>query len=62
MSPLVNLLATLGIVIAVLVAVELLALPDWLGRKLRGPSTSRAVTARIDALEARVADLERRHP
>ena len=61
-SSLVNVAVTLGLIIVVLLVVELLALPDWLGRKLRGRSTSREAAARIDALEARVADLERRRP
>lgn len=47
----------LGIIIF-LVVLELLALPDWIGRKLRGEASKKEILDRIEDLEKRIKDLE----
>jgi hypothetical protein len=46
--------------IALLVLLELFALPDWIGRKLRGEVPKKEVDDKIRALESRVNELERK--
>ncbi len=52
----------LGIVILVLVVLELLALPDWIGRKLRGTMGRADVEERIRSIESRLKEIEERLP
>jgi len=47
-------------VIALLVLLELFALPDWIGRKLRGETPKKEISDKIRALESRVEELERK--
>lgn len=47
-------------VIGLLVLIELLELPDWLGRKLRGNLSNREMKEKIQRLESRLAELERK--
>lgn len=47
-------------VIALLVLVELLDLPDWIGRKLRGQISSSEIEEKVRSLESRVSELERK--
>ena len=60
LDSLVNVATILGIVIALLVLIELLALPDWIGRKLRGQMGQAELENKIRAIESRLADLEKR--
>ena len=47
-------------VIALLVLLELFALPDWIARKLRGETPKKEISDKIRALESRVDDLEKK--
>ena len=47
-------------VIAFLVLLELFALPDWIGRKLRGDISNKELTSKIESLESRIAELEKK--
>ena len=51
---------TIGSVIILLVVLELLALPDWLNRKLRGGLSNREIQEKIRSLESRIEELERK--
>jgi hypothetical protein len=53
-------MSILAAVIALLVLLELFALPDWIGRKLRGEVPKKEVDDKIRALESRVNELERK--
>jgi hypothetical protein len=54
-----DVIVTIAGVIALLVVLELFALPNWIGRKLRGEESSRDLQAKITSLEARVEELEK---
>jgi hypothetical protein len=47
----------LGIIIF-LVVLEMLDLPDWIGRKLRGEASKKEILDKISELEKRLKDLE----
>jgi|GEM_PF-793800 len=47
-------------VIALLVLLELFALPNWIGRKLRGETPSKEIDEKIRSLESRVEELEKK--
>lgn len=46
------------IVIVILILVELLELPGWLNRKLRGQKTNQELEHKIENLEQRIKNLE----
>jgi len=48
----------LGGLLIVLTLLELLDLPDWIGKKLRGEVPNKEMQKKIDVLEARIDDLE----
>lgn len=54
----VELLKTIGSVILILVLLELLNLPDWISRKLRGDITNKEMMEKIKSLEDRIQKLE----
>jgi len=51
---------TIGIIIVLLIFIELFALPDWIGRKLRGDLGRNIVREKIKSLEDRVTELEKK--
>ncbi|MGB7063066.1 MAG: hypothetical protein WBF13_12030 [Candidatus Zixiibacteriota bacterium] len=53
-------IGTIATVIVLLVLLELFALPDWIGRKLRGEMPNREINDKIQSLESRVNELERK--
>jgi len=53
-----NILYNILIVIALLVVVELLDLPEWIGRKLRGHESRKNLEDKLVELEIRVKALE----
>lgn len=55
-----QIMGILATVIALLVLLELFALPDWIGRKLRGEVPKKEVDDKLRALESRVNELERK--
>jgi len=55
-----NIIAYIAGLIILLVLFELLDLPDWIGRKLRGDKTNERIVDKISSLESRVAELERK--
>jgi predicted DNA-binding transcriptional regulator len=55
-----NFIITIGGIIIILVLIELLELPDWLGRKLRGKMPSKEVEEKIRTLENRIGELEKK--
>ena len=55
-----NILLILGGIIVFLVLLELLALPDWIGRKLRGEVSRKEIIERLRSLETRMDELERK--
>ena len=55
-----SVIGTIAAVIAVLVLLELFALPDWIGRKLRGEIPNREIDQKIRSLESRVDELEKK--
>jgi len=48
----------LGGLLIVLILLEFLDLPDWIGQKLRGEMPNRDMQKKIDVLEARIDDVE----
>jgi len=54
-----TILVILG-VIALMVVIELFALPDWIGRKLRNDIPGKQTLDRLAALESRVSELEKK--
>ncbi len=59
-SSILNIVLILGGIIVFLVLLELLALPDWIGRKLRGEVPRKKIAEQLRSLEARIAELERK--
>jgi hypothetical protein len=55
-----EIISIMAAMIALLVLLELFALPDWIGRKLRGEVPKKEVDDKIRALESRVNELERK--
>jgi hypothetical protein len=55
-----EIISIMAAMIALLVLLELFALPDWIGRKLRGEVPKKEVDDKIRALESRVEELERK--
>jgi predicted DNA-binding transcriptional regulator len=55
-----SVIGMIAAVIAVLVLLELFALPDWIGRKLRGEIPNREIDDKIRSLESRVEELEKK--
>ena len=55
-----SVIGMIAAVIAVLVLLELFALPDWIGRKLRGEIPSKEIDEKIRSLESRVEELEKK--
>jgi hypothetical protein len=55
-----QIMGMIATVIALLVLLELFALPDWIGRKLRGEVPKKEIDDKIRALESRVNELERK--
>ncbi len=55
-----QIMGVMATVIALLVLLELFALPDWIGRKLRGEVPKKEVDDKLRALESRVNELERK--
>jgi hypothetical protein len=55
-----QIMGIMATVIALLVLLELFALPDWIGRKLRGEVPKKEVDDKLRALESRVNELERK--
>jgi cell division protein ZapA (FtsZ GTPase activity inhibitor) len=53
-------MGTIATVIALLVLLELFALPDWIGRKLRGEIPNKEIDEKIRTLESRVEELEKK--
>lgn len=51
---------TIGGIIIILIIIELLDLPDWLGRKLRGRMSSKKIEEKIQIIENRVSELEKK--
>jgi len=48
----------LGGLLIVLTLLELLDLPDWIGKKIRGEIPNKEMQKKIDLLESRIDDLE----
>ena len=55
-----SIMGMIATVIALLVLLELFALPDWIGRKLRGEIPNREIDEKIQSLQSRVDELERK--
>jgi hypothetical protein len=55
-----EMVSIIAAVIALLVLLELFALPDWIGRKLRGEIPNKEISDKIRSLESRVDELERK--
>jgi hypothetical protein len=55
-----EIISFMAAMIALLVLLELFALPDWIGRKLRGEVPKKEVDDKIRVLESRVEELERK--
>lgn len=55
-----DLLYTFFFIIALLILIEFLSLPDWIGRKLRGEPSRKDLEMRIHQLETRVALIEKK--
>jgi hypothetical protein len=53
-------IGTIATVIVLLVLLELFALPDWIGRKLRGEIPNKEIDTKIRSLESRIEELERK--
>lgn len=56
----VDIIKVLGTVIIVLVLLELLNLPEWLGRKIKGDISSKEMMNKIKSLETRIQKLEKK--
>lgn len=55
-----SVIGMIAAVIALLVLLELFALPDWIGRKLRGEIPNKEIDDKIRSLESRVEELEKK--
>ena len=55
-----NAIGVILTVIVFLVVIELLALPDWIGKKLRGESSNKEMEEKVRLLESRVSELEKK--
>ncbi|MCO6473687.1 MAG: hypothetical protein PHW27_10905 [Melioribacteraceae bacterium] len=53
-----NTIYTILFIIALLVIIELLSLPDWLGRILRGEKSKKELEREVAELEHRIEKLE----
>ena len=53
-------IGSIAAMIGFLVLLELFALPDWIGRKLRGEIPNREIDEKIQSLQSRVDELERK--
>jgi hypothetical protein len=53
-----NIIYNILIIIALLAVMELLNLPEWIGRKLRGEDSTKNLKSKLDELEARIKVLE----
>ncbi|MFW5980037.1 MAG: hypothetical protein ACOCQ2_01580 [Halanaerobiales bacterium] len=54
-----DIIKILGTVIIVLVLLELLNLPDWIGQKLKGDISKKEIMDKIETLENRIQKLEK---
>jgi len=55
-----NVVSVLGMILVLMVVLELLNLPDWLHKKLRGTDADEDLHARLRAIEERLTRLEER--
>lgn len=55
-----SVITIIGSVVVLLVVIELLNLPDWLGSKLRGTPTGDQLKERLDSIEERLANIEKK--